>query len=101
MPENPLFIVVTLKYFNQFKAGSKPGMEEFRPLGTRWNERTCRVGRPCIISGGYGKQHRLHGKIAGFRVDEDTVQFTSAWMEIYGPGPFKVACIKFLEDPHA
>jgi hypothetical protein len=99
--EKPLFIVVAMRYFKQFQDGTKPGMEEFRPYGARWNEQTCRVGRECIISAGYGKKHRLHGQVAGFRVDQHTICWTPAWEDCYGPGLAKVACIQFKENPHA
>jgi hypothetical protein len=69
-------------------------MEEFRPYGARWNEDTCRVGRPVLLSLGYGKQHRLQGHVAGFRVDREVICKTAAWIAIYGPGPCAVACTK-------
>lgn len=67
----PLFIPLTGEYFDQFLNGTKPNMEELRPYGPRWNERTCQVGRPVVLSRGYGKQHRITGRVVAFRTSHD------------------------------
>lgn len=51
MDEKPLFIPLKREFFQAFKAGEK--VEEYRPEGPRWNARTCRVGRPVVLSLGY------------------------------------------------
>lgn len=61
----PLFIPLYREYFNAFADGSKK--TEYRKYGPRWNEKTCFIGRPVLISLGYGKQKRLIGKIIAFR----------------------------------
>jgi hypothetical protein len=60
----PLFIPLKRKYYEDFETGKK--QLEFRPYGPRWNERTCVVGRPVIVSCGYGKQRRLCGIVTYF-----------------------------------
>ena len=79
--EKPLFIPLCRQWFDEFEAGLKT--EEFRPAGGRWNARTCRIGRPVILSLGYGKRHRLAGVITGFREDPAITQ-TKIWGDIYG-----------------
>lgn len=66
--EKPIFIPLCREWFEKFERGEKT--KEYRVYGPRWNEKTCRIGRPVILSMGYGKALRLHGKIAGFRVIE-------------------------------
>jgi hypothetical protein len=36
---------------------------EYRLYGPRWNERTCSIGRPAVISKGYGIRHRRTTKV--------------------------------------
>ena len=38
------------QYYDQFATGEK--RDELRLYGPRWNERTCPVGRPVILSRG-------------------------------------------------
>lgn len=64
MTEKPLFIPLMGWLFDAFVNGEKD--TEFRRLGPRWNAKTCRVGRPVILSRGYGKAYRLSGHIVGF-----------------------------------
>ena len=92
--EKPLFIPLRREHYEAFATGTKPGMEKLRPCGARWNTKTCRVGRPVILSLGYGRQHRLQGWVSGYRVDISQVHLSPAWVAIYGPGPCAVACIK-------
>ena len=61
----PLFIPLKTEFYLQFKSGEKK--VEYRINGPRWNERTCKVGRPVILSRGYGKADRINGTITGFR----------------------------------
>lgn len=85
----PLFLPLRREYFEAFRAGSKP--TEYRLYGPRWNERTCRVGRPVILSLGYGKQHRLIGTVASFSQSTDC---TPAFLACYPDAVLPImACI--------
>ena len=64
--DRPLFIPLRAEWFEAFAEGRK--REEFRPYNARWNERSCPVGRPVVLSCGYGAKRRLRGVIEGFRV---------------------------------
>lgn len=90
MPEKPLFIPLKREYFEAFLEGRKT--IEYRPFGARWNEKTCIVGRPVLLSLGYGKQHRLQGRITRL-VKSLAASKTASWIACYGPGPCVVACI--------
>ncbi|MEW6115627.1 MAG: hypothetical protein AB1553_01845 [Nitrospirota bacterium] len=59
-----LFIPLKKEHFDAFERGDKTF--EFRQFGKRWNERTCKVGRPVVLSCGYGKARRLSGTIKSF-----------------------------------
>lgn len=65
MSEKPLFIPLTAEWFDAFERGEKD--TEYRPLGSRWNAKTCRIGRAVTLSRGYGKHRRLSGVVAGFQ----------------------------------
>lgn len=93
MAEKTLFIPLKREHFEAFKNGTKPGMEEFRPYGPRWNEATCRVGRHVTLSMGYGRKHRLTGVVAGFRVSSEPTK-SKAWKECYPDKICDAACIK-------
>ena len=82
MSTRPLFVPLRAKFFEAFEAGAKS--EEFRPYGPRWNERTCPVGRPVVLSYGYGKARRLRGVVVSFRVITDPAQLPIGWRECYG-----------------
>lgn len=58
-----LFIPLETRWFNAFQDGIKN--TELRQFGPRWNERTCPVGRPVVLSRGYAGA-RLTGTIVGF-----------------------------------
>lgn len=88
--EKPLFVPLKTAYFRAFQTGTKD--TEFRPYGPRWNERTCRIGRPVILSHGYGRRERLFGTIRGFSVSSEATQ-TEAWRDCYGPLVVEAACI--------
>lgn len=66
MDEKPLFIPLRREWFELIEAGEKS--TEYRAYGARWNERTCRPGRPVVLSLGYGKARRLRKVVSGFRV---------------------------------
>jgi hypothetical protein len=60
----PLFIPLKTEFYEAFQRGEKDS--ELRLYGPRWNERTCPVGRPVILSKGYGTQHRMQARMFGF-----------------------------------
>ena len=66
-----LFVPLMTKHYNAFLDGSKT--EELRLYGKRWNEKTCIIGRPIILSKGYGKQNRMIGTISGFKTQHDSL----------------------------
>ncbi len=86
----PLFIALKREYFEAFRAGDKT--EEFRPEGARWNARTCVVGRPVVLSLGYGKAHRMIGVVTGYRRSAEPTE-TPAWRDCYGDRVGLAACI--------
>jgi hypothetical protein len=65
MNETPLFIPLMAEHFDAFDRGVK--RTEYRAYTTRWNERTCRVGRAVLLSYGYGKHRRIRGVVTRFR----------------------------------
>jgi hypothetical protein len=83
----PLFIPLKTEYFEAFKAGTKT--TEYRAYGSRWNERTCSVGRAVVLSKGYGKGNRLTGVVVAF---QKRFMETPEWLECYGK-PGTAACI--------
>lgn len=95
----PLFIPLNSAPFDAFRKGEKK--VEYRSYGPRWNEQTCVVGRPVVLSRGYGKQARLTGTIraTGIITSPDTVQ---AYLATYGlsfTGPIIAIFIDL--DPNA
>jgi hypothetical protein len=90
----PLFIPLKTSFYNAFDNGTKT--IEYRRYGPRWNERTCPVGRPVILSKGYGKAHRLTGIITAFRPDA-TPTLIPGFRECYPTGQV-AACITILLD---
>ena len=96
MTEKPLFIPLKREFFEAFKAGDK--VEEFRPEGPRWNARTCRIGRPVVISLGYGKHNRITGRVAGYSARIEPTQ-TEAWRTCYGERGGLAACIRIEIEP--
>ena len=61
----PLFIPLYTEFYEQFENGTKT--IEYRNYGPRWNEKTCLIGRPVVISKGYGKKNRLKGIVTNFK----------------------------------
>jgi hypothetical protein len=95
-PENssmkPLFIPLKTAYFDMFREGSKS--TEYRVYGPRWNERTCKPGRPVVLSKGYGKAHRLEGVVEDFTIDPEPWR-NAAFVGIYGNSKeLQAACIR-------
>lgn len=82
----PLFIPLMSVHFDAFKGGTKT--QEFRPLGPRWNLRTCPIGREAVLSRGYGKQARILKRIVGTSItDAPPPEF----VKIYGEGKLCLA----------
>jgi hypothetical protein len=65
-PEKSLFVPLCTEWFEAFASGAKH--EEWRRYGPRWNEKTCRVGRPVTLSHGYSGA-RLAGVVTSFRIE--------------------------------
>jgi hypothetical protein len=86
----PLFIPLKREFFDAFERGEKT--VEYRPYGVRWNERTCEVGRPVMLSNGYGNHRRLKGHVVQF-AKSTAASKTKSWESCYGPGECEVACI--------
>lgn len=93
----PLFLPLRKKWYLAFKNGLK--RHEYRALGPRWNETTCRVGRTVVLSMGYGKHSRLSGKILSFR-GIPISQAPSEALEIY-PNESHIAVIEIALEPNA
>lgn len=77
----PLFIPLKREYFEAFFSGEK--RQEYRPWGPRWNDRTCVIGRPVVLSCGYGKGRRLCGEIVAI-LKHEAPEFLPGWKECYG-----------------
>lgn len=60
----PLFVPLKTQYYEAFANGTKT--KEYR-YDARWNERTCAIGRPAVLSKGYGRYARLTGRVVSFR----------------------------------
>lgn len=94
MTMKPLFIPLKSEYYEAFENGSKT--EELREYGTRWNDKTCVVGREVILSKGYGKHNRMKGRIWQFKKQRATL-FGSTYKEsilaVYGTLELHIAVI--------
>lgn len=91
----PIFIPLKSEFFEAFCSGTKD--TEYRIHGPRWNANTCTVGRPVVISKGYGKHHRRTGVIVGFEASKEPMN-TEAWRKCYGDRGDMAACIKIKLD---
>ena len=98
MNEKPLFIPLKREFFEAFASGTKA--EEYRLEGPRWNARTCAIGRPVVLSLGYGKARRLSGRVVGYRSSIEATQ-TEAWRNCYGDRQGRAACIRIEIDDRA
>jgi len=90
----PLFIPLKSEYFDAFVSGEKT--EELRLYGPRWNESTCAIGRPVVLSKGYGKNHRLQGRISKFTRQHGSTfgrTYKAAIAAVYGTLDVEIACI--------
>jgi hypothetical protein len=96
--EKPLFIPLKGEFFDAFERGDKT--TEYRPYGKRWNEVVCRIGRPVVLSRGYGKQRRMVGRITGFGTSWKVTQGAD-WQACYGNADLLAACIGIEVDRYA
>lgn len=97
-----LFIPLKTEYYEAFSNGSK--REELRRYGSRWNEKTCTVGRPVILSKDYGKQSRMTGRILKFKRQHGTT-FGSTYradiLDVFGTLDIEIACVAIEMTPNA
>ena len=93
----PLFIPLKREYFEAFERGDKD--TEFRLPGGRWNERTCKNGRPVVLSLGYGKKHRLNGTVISFGIHALSPEKFDAFKACYPDKPNLAACIRIKVKP--
>jgi hypothetical protein len=63
--DKPLFIPLKAKHYEAFESGEKG--DELQLYGPRWNDMTCYAGRDVVLSKGYGRKHRMRGKISSFK----------------------------------
>lgn len=82
--EKDLFIPLKREYYEAFRTGEKK--TEYRKYGPRWNETTGYRGRRVTLSLGYGRKHRLFGKIV-WAFKEDDMKFHKGYQSIYGDVP--------------
>ena len=90
MIEKPLFIPLKREYFEAFERGEKT--YEYRVHGPGWNAGTCRVGRPVVLSMGYGKARRLRGIVTSFDLHAEPLTIPG-WRECYGERDVMAAVI--------
>ena len=94
----PIFIPLKTEYFEAFADGNK--REELRRYGPRWNERTCAVGRAVVLSKGYGKRHRMVGRIWKFKRQHGSTfgsTYRAALLDVFGTLDIEIACIAIDE----
>lgn len=94
MTDKALFIPLKREFYRAFQDGSKT--EELRRYGPRWNERTCHVGRPVVLSLGYGKANRMTGKIWRFKKQHGALfgsTYKASILNVYGTLDIDIACI--------
>jgi hypothetical protein len=94
----PLFVPLKKEYYEAFLTGEKT--EELRLYGPRWNHRTCTVGREVVLSLGYGKQHRMKGRIWKIKKQHGST-FGSTYRDqivaVFGTLDVQVACISITD----
>lgn len=96
--EKPLFIPLKTEFYEAFENGTK--IYELRKYGKRWNEETCEVGRPVVLSKGYGKQSRMQGIISDFGKHRGET-FSDAYRKdikaVYGTDKIDIAMIRISD----
>jgi hypothetical protein len=96
----PLFIPLKTEFYDAFEAGIKG--EELRRYGPRWNEKTCAVGRDVVLSKGYGKRHRMTGRIWKFQKQHASSfgsSYRQAVLAVFGTLDIDIACISIMRIP--
>lgn len=90
----PLFIPLKSEYYKLFELRLKKA--ELRKYGSRWNEKTCAIGREVVLSNGYGKKNRMTGRIVDFKkipsIELGTFSKRSV-LEVYGTLNIDIAMI--------
>lgn len=97
-----LFVPLKTEYYEAFAIGSK--REELRRYGPRWNEKTCAVGRDVVLSKGYGKQHRMSGRICKFKRQHGSTfgsTYKAAILSVFGTLDIDIACVSIELTPNA
>jgi hypothetical protein len=95
-----LFVPLRREFFEAFAAGRKT--DELRRYGPRWNERTCRIGRPVVLSLGYGKRQRIVGRVERFKKQHGSTfgsTYRASIERIYGTLDIDIACISIALEP--
>lgn len=90
-----LFIPLKREHFQSFQNGTKT--QEYRVYGPRWNEQTCTVDRPAVLSLGYGKKTRLEATVIGFQVrdfDDMPADIRAALRGLYQRGEYALQRLK-------
>ena len=98
----PLFVPLKTEYYEAFADGSK--REELRRYGPRWNDKTCAVGREVVLSKGYGKQHRMAGRISKFKRQHGSAfgsTYKAAILDVFGTLAIEIACVAIELTPNA
>jgi hypothetical protein len=95
----PLFIPLKTKYFEAFENGTKT--TELRVYGSRWNEKTCYVGREVVLSKGYGKKSRLEGLVVDIEVvpARELPKHRTALLDCYGHLDMDIIIIHIQTPP--
>lgn len=91
MNNKSLFVPLKTEYYEAFVSGEKD--IEYRKYGPGWNERTCWVGRPVVISKGYGKQNRRTGIIRSFDIINGSTLPGDSVEKCYGTKDIQLAAI--------
>lgn len=90
----PLFIPLMKEYYRLFESRIKKA--ELRKYGSKWNEKTCAIGREVILSNGYGKKNRMRGRVVDFKkipaIGLGTFSKRSV-LEVYGTLDIDIAMI--------
>ena len=91
---SPLFIPLKSEFYDAFLNGLK--RDELRRYGPRWNERTCSIGRPIVLSKGYGKKHRTPGVIWSFKRQHGSTfgsTYKAAILDCFGTLDIEIAVL--------
>jgi len=87
-----LFIPLKEENYRRFANGIKK--YEYRIYGKRWNEKVCIIGRPVILSCGYGSGKRICGIITGFNKQENITDDFRLCYGLFATGPMAEIEIK-------